>query len=151
MSYWEGFFVFWRVELPELLFELANKADVDLVEVLQLLVRNEEDNCLSASSDIDFLSSSDVQALEVSLQVICGGLERNTKANKQPKPRAKLFLYLKVGEFLCNHGFELIRLLAISLDDLLSRCHAVAPQKQPTCQPHNAMYLFIIKFAPCYL
>ena len=57
---------------------------MDLVEVLQLLVRNEEDNCLSASSDIDFLGSSDVQALEVSLQVICGSLERKTKRIRNP-------------------------------------------------------------------
>lgn len=55
---------------PELLFELADQARLDLMVLLQQLKRNKDDDSLAIfPSHSDFLGGGDKQLLKVSLQV----------------------------------------------------------------------------------
>lgn len=54
---------------PEFLLKLTDKSCLDLVEVLQLTERNEDDDGFAATVKLELLRGRDVQIMEISLQL----------------------------------------------------------------------------------
>jgi len=63
-----------NVSATELLLKLADDSVLDLVEILQLAERHEDDDGLAATVKVELLSSGDVSAVELSLELGGGGL-----------------------------------------------------------------------------
>ena len=85
----------------ELLFQLADKTDLDLLECLELRHRHKDTDGLLALTNFDLLGSRDVQLTQVAL---------------------KVRVHLKVQHSLRNSLFEFIGCLAIGLHNLSTSC-----------------------------
>lgn len=58
-----------KVHEPELLLKLTHNSGLNLVEVLQLTVRNEDDDGLAAAIKLELLSGINERAVQVSLEL----------------------------------------------------------------------------------
>lgn len=61
---------------PELLLQLANDSVLNLVKILQLAERNEDDDSLAATIKVELLSSGYVRAVQVGLQLRSRSLQQ---------------------------------------------------------------------------
>ncbi len=110
-----------RKKSPEFLLQLTDKSGLDLVEILQLTERNEDDDGLAAAIKLELLGSGDVQIVKIGFQLSGRHLQTSNKITCMQDFYKKTKHHLKVGELLGNRCLELVGFGTAGFDNLGTR------------------------------